>query len=124
MAKRKTKKRPKKKKKSGGISLIERLPVKPIAVILIASALAAGVFFGIKYFFVRTGFFTIEDIVVNKDRGYAFSNGERKLKRLYIGRDIFSVLSSFRERLESSKRRQAARYRRYVQSSRLGRQAE
>lgn len=91
MARKKTKKRAKGKKSPGAGTFLKQLPVKPIAIAVVAVCILSAAFFGIKYFFQSSGFFTIEEIVVNKDRGYSFTDGEQKLKRLYLGRDIFSV---------------------------------
>jgi len=36
-------------------------------------------------------FFAIEEVSISSDRGYAFAAGRKKLERLYLGRNIFSV---------------------------------
>ncbi|MFH1665259.1 MAG: cell division protein FtsQ/DivIB [Candidatus Omnitrophota bacterium] len=51
----------------------------------------AGGIFGLRYFFLNSPVFDIKEIVVNKDWGYSFREGEGKLKRLYIGRNMFTV---------------------------------
>jgi len=57
----------------------------------VSAALAAGVFFGARHFFLNSGFFAIREIIVNKDRGYPFEAGQRRLEKLYLDRNIFSV---------------------------------
>ena len=68
--------------------LIPPRPVMALLVFLLAAgALAAGGW----YYFFKSSAFSIESIVINKPRGYVFTVGENKLKRLYSGRNIFAV---------------------------------
>jgi cell division septal protein FtsQ len=50
-----------------------------------------GVFYGLRHFFQNTRFFDVSEIVVSKEGGYAFWEGEDKIKNLYLGRNIFNV---------------------------------
>jgi len=59
--------------------------------LLIAGALLVGVLTGLKYFFIKNSFFNIEEIYINKDKGYSFSDGRETLERLYFGKNIFSI---------------------------------
>ena len=65
--------------------------LKGAALFLISASLLAGAFFGMRHFFLNSGFFAVKEIVINKDRGYPFEAGERRLEKLYLGRNIFSV---------------------------------
>ncbi|MBD3379890.1 MAG: hypothetical protein GF408_05450 [Candidatus Omnitrophica bacterium] len=58
---------------------------------MILLILTAGIFFGLRYFFLKSAFFKVSEIVVNKDKGYSFYEGEKKLRRLYTGSNIFNV---------------------------------
>ena len=77
MARRKTAKRSKRKRRSTG-----PLPVKAIIVFLSCAILLAGAGYGVWYFFLNSRFFAIREITVNKDQDYSFRQGERKLERV------------------------------------------
>lgn len=52
--------------------------------------LAAGIY-GCRHFFLNSRFFTIQDCIVIKDGGYPLNEIEDKIKKLYTGRNIFTV---------------------------------
>ncbi|MFH1878881.1 MAG: cell division protein FtsQ/DivIB [Candidatus Omnitrophota bacterium] len=91
------KKKSKSRKKNGGrknridFSFSRFLPAKIILPGLLTVLIGAGIFFGIRYFFLNSRFFSIKEIVVNKDQGYIFREGDTRLRNLYIGRNIFSI---------------------------------
>ena len=91
MAKRRTaKKGAKGKKRSVGISFDGLIP-KSVLIIFFFLVITAGTALGVKYYFLNSSSFNIKRIAVNKDKGYSFSAGERKLKRLYLGKNIFTI---------------------------------
>ena len=91
MAKRKaSKKQNKAKRRSAGISFEGAVP-KFILIIFFFLVITAGAVFGVKYYFLNSPSFNVKKIAINKDKGYTFSAGERKLKRLYSGKNIFTV---------------------------------
>lgn len=65
--------------------------IRPVTLFVLGAAILSGAFLGGRHFFLNSRFFRIEDVVVNKDRGYSFRNEEQKIKKLYVGRNIFSV---------------------------------
>jgi cell division septal protein FtsQ len=91
VAKRRSSKKKKKKRRSGGSSIAKLIPWKTLFGLFVCAAILAGVVFGLRYFFLNSRFFSVREIVVNKERGYSFTEGERKLKRLYMGQNIFAI---------------------------------
>lgn len=89
----KTKRRKPAKKRSSkaNISLGRILTNKLFLGILLTAVIFAGAFFGMKHFFLNSKFFEVREITINKDRGYSFYEGEKKLNRLFNGRNIFKV---------------------------------
>ena len=59
--------------------------------LFVYAVIIGGTFYGLRYFFLKSDFFVVREIYVNKDKGYAFKEGETKLNRLYSGRNIFQV---------------------------------
>lgn len=81
----------KKSSRGGSFSLENIVPPRPIILALVLLALLAGVGYGARYYFLNSSVFAVKNIVVNKDRNYSFASGERKLKGLYVGRNIFKI---------------------------------
>jgi len=92
VARRKTvKKRKTKKKRKRNYSFRDSLPVKSIILILLCVGVLSGAFYGLKYVFLNSSYFEIKEIEINNVRGYSFSSGERKLKKMYLDHNIFTV---------------------------------
>jgi len=64
---------------------------RPVLTVILCTALTAGIVYGLRCFFLGSRFFAIKEVSVTSDRGYAFTAGRKKLERLYLGRNIFSV---------------------------------
>ena len=88
MARKKNKRSTKKKRKN---SLGEMIPFKYLVFMFISILIVSGSVYGLKYFFLNNDFFKINGIVINNDRGYSLGNEESKLKRLYVGKNIFKI---------------------------------
>ena len=67
------------------------MPPRPVLAVLVFILLGLGIAAGSRHYFLTSGAFNVEDIVINKPAGYAFSMGEDKLIRLYHGRNIFTL---------------------------------
>ena len=91
MAKKRTSKKANKKKRTSSRPAGKGVPGRKILIAVICIVLVGGIFYGARHFFLNSKFFEIKEIAVNKDRGYSFSSGENKLRRLYLGRNIFTV---------------------------------
>jgi cell division septal protein FtsQ len=91
VARRRTSKKKKMRDRAEGFLPAKVFSARPILVLFLCAALIGGAFYGIRHFFLNSSFFAIREIVVNKDLGYSFREGERKLERLYLGRNIFTV---------------------------------
>ena len=83
------------RKKRGSKSASGFLPEKIFSgrmiVIVLCLVILTGAVAGVWYFFLNSEFFAIKEIVVNRDQSYAPWQPEARLKRLYIGRNIFTV---------------------------------
>ncbi|MEA3489127.1 MAG: cell division protein FtsQ/DivIB [Candidatus Omnitrophota bacterium] len=79
------------RKKSGGFFDGKIFPVKQVIVLLVCAVIIAGAVYGVRYFFLKSDFFTIKEIAVNRAHNYPFQAGEKRLKNLYLGRNMFSV---------------------------------
>lgn len=91
MAKKKNKGRVKSKKRGQGGFRLKSIFSRPVLTIILCAALAAGAAYGLRCFFLSSRFFAIKEISVTSDRGETFTAGRKKLERLYLGRNIFSV---------------------------------
>ncbi len=91
MARKKSLKKKKTRGRAGGFSPVKVFSARPVLIFLLCAGLFAGAFYGIRYFFLNSTFFTIKEVVVNSPSAYSFREGEKKLKRLYAGRNIFTV---------------------------------
>lgn len=94
MARRKKKKqakRPRPARGGGSFSLGKAFSVKLVINILLCIGIVGGAFYGAYYFFLNSSFFAIKEIVVNKDRSYSFQEGERRIRQLYLGRNLLAV---------------------------------
>ncbi|RKY42940.1 MAG: hypothetical protein DRP85_01030 [Candidatus Makaraimicrobium thalassicum] len=65
--------------------------VKLALIFLVCAVVSAALVFSFRCFFLNSPLFTIKGLVINRDRGYAFREGEKKLKKIYVGRNIFTV---------------------------------
>lgn len=91
MAKKKKTGKKRTKKRGREFLLFESPAGRIIFYVVLSAAILAGIYYGGKHFFTSTKFFSVREIIVNKDRGYSFSEGENKLKRLYGGRNLFTI---------------------------------
>ena len=91
MARRRTSKKKKIKDRAKKFLPGKIFSKKPILILCLCAGLSGGAFYGAWHFFLNSPFFAIKEIAVNRHSGYSFREGERKLKRLYIGRNIFTV---------------------------------
>jgi len=61
-------------------------------IVLVLSFVILGAFaYGMYYFLMTSDFFRIKEIVINKEGSYSTDSTEKKLKGLYMGRNIFTV---------------------------------
>lgn len=90
------------KKRSGSFRADKLMPPRPVVMVILSILLVAGIIYGAGYYFLNNQVFAVKEIVVNKDRNYSFEEGERKLNRLYVGRNIFTVELSQMQALISS----------------------
>jgi cell division septal protein FtsQ len=79
------------KKKTGEFSFEKIFLRRSVLIFFLCAAAIAGGAFGLRHFFLNSGFFTVKEIMVNRDRSYSFREGEEKIKKLYIGKNIFSL---------------------------------
>lgn len=91
MARKKTLKKRKARGRAGGFSPGTIFSAKPVLIFLLCAGLFGGAFYGTRYFFLNSPFFTIKEVVVNSSSPYSFRKGEKKVKQLYVGRNIFTV---------------------------------
>jgi len=87
------KKGTKKKKKSAGRSFFPGGAVfkGKIAIILLSVLVIAGIFYGIRYFFLNSPLFKINEVIINSSQDYLSGWKSDQLKERYIGRNIFTV---------------------------------
>ena len=88
-SKRKTSK--KKKKQSFSFSDGKKLVAKILIILIISGAFIAGSAYGVGYFLIHSDIFTVKEIVLNKDADFLFSEGEARLREMYLGRNIFTI---------------------------------
>ena len=86
MAKKRASKRPGKKG-----SIFNPFGGKFLLSLFVYGVIIGGSFYGLRYFFLKSDFFIVREIYVNKDKDYTFKEGETKLNRLYAGRNIFQI---------------------------------
>lgn len=67
------------------------MPPRPAILGLTWFLIVLGILAGARHYFLTNSAFKVEDIVINKPVGYGFSMGEDKLRRLYYGRNIFTL---------------------------------
>ncbi len=92
MAKRASKRRKTKRKRSAtGLPLVKIVPWNIVLIVIVCAGLLAGAGLGLRYFFLNSRYFNVREIVINQDRGYSLLAGENKLKRLYAGKNIFAI---------------------------------
>jgi len=67
------------------------LPFKYLIIMFLSVLLAAGSAYGLRYFFMNSPFFSVTEIIINNDRGFSLEEEDAKLRKLYLGRNIFKV---------------------------------
>ncbi len=83
-------KKPRKTKRKK-INLPITLSGRQIFVLLTSIIVLSGVTLGLRYFFLNGRFFLVKGIAVNKDRSISFTEGKRKLEKLYLNSNIFDI---------------------------------
>ncbi|MFH1799167.1 MAG: FtsQ-type POTRA domain-containing protein [Candidatus Omnitrophota bacterium] len=91
MVARKGESRRRKRKVGKNVSLVRTRITKFVLTILFCGAVSAGVFYGLRHFFVNNPLFDVKDVTVTTSKGYFFEQGEQNIKNLYRGRNIFSI---------------------------------
>lgn len=88
MARRKTKRSTRKKRKK---TIAEAVPFRYLLFMALFVLMLSGIIYGLNYFFLNSSYFRVSSVVINNDRGYSLGNEESKLKKLYIGKNIFRI---------------------------------
>ena len=86
----KKKKKTKSKAKGSGFS-IGSIFNRGLLIVLLCIALSAALGYGIYYFFLNSRFFAVKEIVVNREGNYSLEEARKKVEKLYMGRNIFTV---------------------------------
>ncbi|MFQ5953072.1 MAG: cell division protein FtsQ/DivIB [Candidatus Omnitrophota bacterium] len=81
----------KKREQNIGNFLGKLLASRIVLIALLCAVLIGGAFYGAWYFFRNSRFFSINEIVVSEHGRGSFWGGESKLKKSYMGRNIFEV---------------------------------
>ncbi len=58
---------------------------------IVLLVLAGSAVYGVKHFFLRSAFFLIKEVLVNKTKDYDFNDGEKDVRKNYLGKNIFTV---------------------------------
>jgi len=91
VAKRKVRKKTKRKKRVTRSPIKSFLPRRWMIVLLLAMALAGGIFYAARSLVINSDFFSVKEVVINRDSGRSFRGGERRIERACTGKNIFVV---------------------------------
>lgn len=84
-------KRKRKKIAERNFSFVKIIVGKFVLTVLFFVTVLAGIFYGVRHFFLNSPIFDIKKVAINTSKGYFFEQGEKNITKLYKGRNIFLV---------------------------------